>query len=625
MTLYPGVPEQEDAVVKSITERVKLWEESVGKDFRAKHRELHRQYRGFKEWRADWIGSGENDRDVKYDEARKRWGARLHIPLSFMAVETIVPRAIANSPHLTYLPRDERWQDNVVAVQTLVDWQQEEISIELPFQAVMRSGLKYGLGVGKSYWDRKYRSRRRMEERPVELSQGEGGKYMMGEREEEAKFDGPRFESLDVRNFMWDAYGYDVESCDWMAQRIWLSLEKVVERLQGGNWNSVSAELLDEDAVREMPGANQMFDELFSASQRESGFSTQAFQTRGEQIHELIEYHNGDQVFSILDRKILVSTGENPCGEMPFQIYRPIPLEHELVGIGVLEPITHIQREFDTLRSQRRDASTLSLKAPTAYDDSRVRADEIDFDPTGLIPVDGDPRSVLLQLAPKEVPGTSFEEEQSIRGDLKETAGLADSAEATPATATEANLAQAQTSRRIELLSERFESEIVHPVACQFLYLNQREIRHARTIVMPQEQGQEQQDPDLPPYKRIEIDPGALMGDFEIRVAKGSLAAKNIPQERSDAQLLLNSLAHDWYIDPVKPRLEAMRKMGIEKPQTWLRPQQPSVPMATLRLLLQAGVPSELIQRAVITARTIEAPERGGAEQVADMGGAPAK
>lgn len=622
--LYPGVPDQENAIVESIIGRVKMWEDSVGKDFRAKYEELYKQYRGFKEWKADWIGTAENDRDVKIDEAKKRWGARLHIPLSFMSVETIVPRMIANQPHLTYLPRDERWQDNVRSVQQLTDWQQEQIRIELPFQAVARAGIINGLGVGKTFWDKKERARRRMEERPIPLPDFLGGKYRLSKNEAEVYFDGPRFESVDVGDFMWDPYGYDMATCDWTAQRIWLSLEKVLERLENGSWTSVSATTLDEDAVRQLPGSSQRYDELWQARMRESGFNAAAFSQRGEQIHEIIEYHDGANVYSILDRQLLVAHGENPCGEMPYQIFRPVPLEHQLVGIGVLEPLTHLQREFDTLRSQRRDASTLALKAPTAYDDSRVRADEIDFDPTGLIPVDGDPRSVLMQMPPKEVPGTSFEEEKSIRGDIKETAGLADAAEATPATATEAQLAQAQTSLRIELFSQRFESEIVHPVASQFLWLNQREIREARKMTAPTEPGEQQrqaEDPNYtPPYRAIEVDPGTLAGEFEIRVAKGSLAAKNIPQERADAQILLTHLAHDWYLDPLKPRLEAMRKLGIERPQDWLRPAQPALPLGVLRFLLKAGVPAPLIQRSVIAARTVEEPQRSGAAQVADMG-----
>jgi hypothetical protein len=48
---------------------------------------------------------------------------------------------------------------------------------------------------------------------------------------------------------------------------------------------------------------------------------------------------------------------------LPFQVYRPTPLQKQMVGIGDLEPLEHLQRELDTLRSQRRDAATMALCA----------------------------------------------------------------------------------------------------------------------------------------------------------------------------------------------------------------------------------------------------------------------
>jgi hypothetical protein len=57
---------------------------------------------------------------------------------------------------------------------------------------------------------------------------------------------------------------------------------------------------------------------------------------------------------------------------MPFHVYRPTPLQKQMVGIGELEPIEHLQRELDTLRSQRRDAATIALNAGYAYDDAAI-------------------------------------------------------------------------------------------------------------------------------------------------------------------------------------------------------------------------------------------------------------
>jgi hypothetical protein len=58
----------------------------------------------------------------------------------------MVPRAIAHRPRMLYLPRQEQWEENVDSVRLLIDAQQDNIDIDLPFQAVMRSGMIYGLG-----------------------------------------------------------------------------------------------------------------------------------------------------------------------------------------------------------------------------------------------------------------------------------------------------------------------------------------------------------------------------------------------------------------------------------------------------------------------------------------------
>jgi hypothetical protein len=62
--------------------------------------------------------------------------------------------------------------------------------------------------------------------------------------------------------------------------------------------------------------------------------------------------------------QVLVQEAENGCRGIPFQVYRPTPLQGQMVGIGDLEPLEHLQRELDTLRSQRRDGATLALAAP---------------------------------------------------------------------------------------------------------------------------------------------------------------------------------------------------------------------------------------------------------------------
>ncbi len=639
VTPFPGAPPQDTEAVAAIKKRVQHWEEGTGKDFRLKCERFYRQYRGFRDFNDEWTRLHTNDRDIGIQdylhEATKRWGARLHIPLSFRTIESVVPRAIAHAPKLLYLPRDEVWRENVKPVQMLVDAQQEQIDIDLPFQAVMRAGQIYGLGVGKTYWDRRTKNRRRMEQRTLPLSpeqakaQGVSPSHYLGEPKPYVIFDDPRFEDIDVFDFMWDPYGYDMESCGWTAHRIWLSVEGCLARLaqNGGPWDSPTAQLLDEDAIRKLPGGVQRYDEVWKNRMLVSGFpSTRSFE-HDNVIHEVIEYHDGDSVFTVLDRQVLVKSSENPCGEMPFQIYRPTPLQHQMVGIGALEPLEHLQRELDTLRSQRRDLVTLALCAGYAYDATAIDPEDLVFGPAAAIEVDGDPRAALMPLGVKEVPGAGWQEENSIRTDIEAVSGLADALDNNPggqsSTATEAQLVQAALGRRIELSSRRFEIEVVRHVARQFLYLDQQMIQQVRTLTVPNSEP-EPIDPESARYKWFQIGPGELEGEYEIIVEGGSMAARNIPQDRADATQLMNEFAHDWFINPTKPRLEALHLMGIKHPDAWLRQQPSAVPMAALRMMVQAGVDPAIISRAVIAARKVEAPEEGpSAQQQVSMNGQP--
>jgi hypothetical protein len=117
----------------------------------------------FRKWQDDWTRSGPSDRDGLLYDAKRQWGAHLHIPLSYRTIEEMVPAAIAHRPRMLYLPRHEQWEHNVQNMRLLIDSQQENINIDLPFQAVMRSGRIFGLGIGKTWWRKEYEPAREVQ------------------------------------------------------------------------------------------------------------------------------------------------------------------------------------------------------------------------------------------------------------------------------------------------------------------------------------------------------------------------------------------------------------------------------------------------------------------------------
>lgn len=619
---WENAPENEALAVGMVVEKVQQWERGMGTEFHLRCDRFYKQYRGFRQFRDEWVAATPNDRDGLLYDARKHWGAHLHIPLSFRTIETIVPRAIAHAPKLLYMPRDEQWRKNVETVRLLIDSQQDKCSIDLPFQAVMRSGRIYGLGVGKTYWRKEVKTRTRMKRSALKLG-------YVPKAVTEVTYDDPVFEDIDVFDFMWDPYGSDMKTCEWTVHRIWMSNQAVMQRVQEGVWNTQSAKELNEEKVKALGPSGRFYSEIWQDRMLASGFNTGNFTTQGEQPHELLEFHNGETVLTVLDRKVLVQEAENACGEMPFQIYRPTPLQKQLVGIGDLEPLEHLQRELDTLRSQRRDAATMALAAGFVFDDAAIDEEDLEFGPNKAIRVTNSrPQDAIMQLQVKDIPGSGYQEEQVIRSDFEAVSGMQDALDNSPggtsSTATEAQLVQAALGRRIELSARRFELEVVQPAAVQFLYLNQRMISENRgALRVPGQNVSQEEAMETGRWKWFPVGPGELEGEYEIVPEGGSMAARNIPQDRADATQLMNTFGHSWFINPTKPLLRALELCGVKHPQAWLRDPEPPIPPHALKLLEIAGVDPNLLSNAVRVARTVSAPQEGpSAEQVTAMMGA---
>jgi hypothetical protein len=606
------------------------FEDGIGRDFRENCEKRYQQYRGFQKFRNEWTAAGPRDRDGVISTAKRTWGSQLHIPLTYRTIEHMVPAAIAHAPKLLYLPRQDQYAQNVRNVQLLVDSQMQQNDIELPLQDVFKSGLMYGLGVGKSLWREEYGL-----ERKTRRSMFRPNSYVPRDKlSQTCTFNDPWFEDVDVFDFAWDAYGSDLMSSKWVGHRIWLGLDDCLARMKDGSWNTEGARAITEEELR-ATGSLQTYGEVWQSRMEASGFGS--FQTknleRGEQIHELWEWHDKQRVFCVLDRQWLVKVGESPCvGDFPFAISRPTKVPKQFVGIGEIEPLEHLQRELDTLRSQRRDAATIALCAGYAFDENAVDLEDLEFGPAAAIAVrNANPRDAIMPLQIKEPPGTSYQEEQIIRGDMDLVSGATDerSDTATTQTATEAQLVQAAVSKRIGFKSRRFEIEVVRTTARTWLKLNQRMILSPRDDIRQPEDGVDiGQAAAENRWQWFPIGPGELRGEFEIIPEGGSMAAENVQQNIQLAQMHLQ-LAENPNLDSRKPLIRALTLLGEKDPESWLKQQDPPVPPLALELLGQAGVPPDLIQFAIKEAQRRDpqlAPEQQGPppEQVNQlMAGAP--
>lgn len=586
----PNLPEREQALVDRVTNAFRR-AEPEHQAFRSGAERFYGLYRGFSDFRSQARSTSPRDMDEVVSAAKKTWGAELFIPYVFSTIETIVPRMVANNPRMIVVPRDEQSMGSVRNMKMVVDSQQKQIDYETILQTVGKDGLIYGLGVGKTRW--KFETRLQTTtipsfENPEIFVNGPPAKTVI--------YDDAVAERVDPFDFIWDPMGDSMQNVEWIIHRLWRNSRFITRMVQAGYWrakeNDPECEWSLEDLLQGSPVTQRS--DLWDQRLRAEGIRSDR---RGDYLHEVWEFHDGQQVITVLDGTFPVQAGPNPsgAGTIPFQIYRPTVVGGRFVGISEVEPIQHLQYEINTLRSQRRDAATLALMRTFAYNETAIDPDDLVFGPGLAIPVNGDPREFLFPIEVPELPASSYREEEAIVGDIERTSGISDPVTGgdvgASETATGVQLVQAAATMRIQNKTRLLENQIIVPQGYEFIYLNQRRILTSRTYAVPTEP--DPNNPLVPAWEMVKLGPRELMGRMAIEVEGGSTAPENVPQQRSDAQMFF-SLSQDPRLDGTKMLLRGLELLGVKQPEGYLAPQSIQIPaMAVQAFLEQLGVPPE--------------------------------
>jgi hypothetical protein len=591
----PTALEGRDRELVTIVEDAYRRAEPEHRQFRLKAEEDYKLYRGFSDWKNDNV-SRSRDADEVISEARNEWGAELFIPFAYSTVETIVPRMVSTRPRMIIVPRDEQALGNVRHMKIVVDAQQKQINYETILQTIAKDGLLYALGVGKTRW----RYDKHIQTLAVENPENPE-EFIEGPPVEVCTFDDAIAERVDPFDFMWDSMGDSMDNVEYVIHRLWRGPAVVRRNVERGVWRSQENDpecpwtLEDLLSGRARTQRSNIWDQRLSAE----GYNTEG--QRQDGLHEVWEFHDGDQVITVLDGMYPVQAGSNPSGvaRMPFQIYRPTVVGGRFVGISEIEPIKHLQYEINTLRSQRRDAATLSLMRTFAYNETAVDPDDLVFGPNMAIPVNGDPRDFLFPIPVPDLPASSYREEDAIINDIQRTSGISDPVTGgdvgASETATGVQLVQQAAGMRIQNKARLLETSIIVPQGYDFVALNQRRILASRAFALPQEP--DPLHPNIPAWKMIRIGPRELMGRMAVEVEGGSTAPENVPQQRQDAQMWI-TLSQDPRVNGEKALIRAFELMGAEQPEGYLRLPQPQIPADQIQAFLaQMNIPPELFVR----------------------------
>lgn len=549
-----------------------------------------------------------SDRDGVLQDAKRSWGAELFIPYTFSVIETIVPRVLSNRPRMLVLPRDEGSREKTEPVRQLIDSQQSKINYELKLQSVARSGFFYGIGVQKTFWDERVKSRRVHKRTMLGLLPGVNESGYKEVKADRTVFRGPQVEPVDPFDFFWDPTAESIETADWVLQRTWRTFKYVEQMVTSEKWLPIDLEAVKAGGTT--TGRGEVWKDRWEAQ----GLTGR--QAEHGKMFEVWEFHSGDRVCTVLaDPGLVVQHGPNPFhhDEIPFQIFRPTVLPHEFVGIGEIEPIAHLQAELNTMRSQRRDNATLVLQKTFAYMEGAVDPSHLVMGPGVAIPTLIDPREAIRAIDVGDIPGSSFQEERALKEDMERATGVSDpitGAEASTAsasTATGIQLIQAAANFRIRLKSRNLEAETIKPAAYQFLELDRQFVLKDEAVRVTDGEGAF----DFP-----KVGPRELEGEFDLEPEGGSTEPENPAEKQNRAMALFNLLGQSQSVDQMRLTEYVLREFDVADPEAWLAPT--TFPAAVLDVLLarlqQLGVDEqaarELIDGAIAE---VKQPEEAGA------------
>lgn len=563
---------------------------------------LSRNYRRWSD--AYQQANSKPDRDIVIDEIKRQWGEPLFIPYGFAVMETNVPRIISQTPRYRARPGELSSEVQEVLAPAAAKFEQEdaETHFERRLQETVRSGLRYGLGVHKTFQECKTRKGKVAKPKPV----GEGYEVDDGDV---VVYEGCQSESLDIFDFLWDPLARDMATGRYFVHRTWRDLDYVAAKVEEGKRLRAEGKEggwleLDLEAVKK----------LRSQKNRSEGWQVrwEAAGASGyqdtEEVFEVWEVHDREQVFTVLGGSdgILVQEAANPFlhGDTPFDIYRPTIIEQEFCGIGEIEPISHLIWELSTLRGQRRDQANMALNGGYFYQRGAINPKDVVTGAGVFVPTNMAPNDVLYPMPFREVPNSGYQEEAAIKADIELAAGISESVVGTGGeeTATGTQIVQQAAMYRMKLKSKNLHVDLLVPQTAK------RKALKEQYSAGKSEPGTEQvtvQDPTAETgFRHIDMPDTAWALNFEIVPIDSSTEPDDPAQKKHDAMELgqtlipvMQSVNPQAYVDYVLDQHE------VEDKSQWVKKGPEPGDVATgvangfTQAMQEAGVPPEQIEQ----------------------------
>jgi len=554
--LYPSTPEEHSRQLRWALESL-VEAERARLDHEDQWKRQYRMYRSF-------VERPKND-----------WRSKMFVPLSFYVIETITPKLVAQLPKMVVDPVGEEDVAAAELLEDLLEWSAEQAGLYEQLVACYRSGLKYGTGIIKTYYEVRTRRRRQQTElmeqttrslRSPVMDPSGNGQMLDTDRQPvydetteplgERPYDPPRYESeiveypiysgpvaeaIDIMDFWPAPEATNIENARYVIHRVFRDDRHV-------------RQLLDEGKYR-MPDGHRIEDEELWSSQvpphierlEEIGLSAGTDPTRRRA--ELHEFWTDDTQITLLNKRVIVRVASNPYdhGEKPFVRILDHYQEHEFWGVGELEPLEGVQDGINALWNQRIDNIRLILNKIFVGDPSKLHdLRDLLLHPGAFIRTKGNvpPREAIDEFEMSDVTASAYTETAELERLSEKISGV--SAYQTGTDSPTLN----DTATGVALISEQGNSRFALKVRMAEITGLVRLARHFGMILqqfMPEELSIRRQGPEGQ-YTWEQVTAEGIMGELDYDIeAESSTVTESV---RKEQKMSLMDLAMN-VVDPM--------------------------------------------------------------------------
>lgn len=579
-----------------------------------------RYYKMYRSWRGDRKAGD--------------WRSRVFIPMVFTHIETIAPRLVSNLPRPVCFPFGPEDVAPAKAMEQMLDHAATNAKLYLEMVKMAKAALKYGTGIGKTFYKQKTARARRMvpQTQPIyqqvqspvmgpegmpmtdmdgnplsETKEELIGEIPMGmkpERYTYLSYDGPACEAVDVFNFWVAPEAEDMESARYVIHRVYRPYAYVMKRVEEGIYHWPEGLTVD-DFFRDT-------DDPSSMRKSSIGLGGGSGDDTRKDIELLEIWTNDGRVLTMANRKCLIRHAENPYdhGEKPFVRVVDYLQEHEFWGMGEVEAIEGMQDLMNALVNQRIDNVRLVMDRMFAVNETNlVDLDDLIARPGGVIRTRGDvpPNEIVQPLDMGDVTSSAFTEAEQTKRVAEEVTAVSSyqtgmDSPAQQDTATGASLMSEAGLARFGLKTRIMELTAWQKIMEHFGSILQQFTTQERLIRILGPDGQ---------FLFPSFDPAALQGRLDYQIETASVTqTETVRKEQAMALINLagslfppdqmtglpNPVMLELWKDVLESfgRKDVSRLLPVEPPPPPPPPQMPLPEGATLQDLAQ--MPPELAE-----------------------------